>query len=63
MKGTVKFYNAKKNFGFIAGENNNDYFVHKSQLETGLRLKEGTEVEFEPTETEKGLQAEKVTKA
>ena len=33
MKGTVKFFNAMKGFGFITGEDGKDYFVHQ----TGLR--------------------------
>ncbi|HIP49363.1 MAG TPA: cold shock domain-containing protein [Lutibacter sp.] len=55
-KGTVKFFNEAKGFGFIIEEDsNNEYFVHV----TGLidRIAEGDEVEFELKEGKKGLNA------
>ncbi len=55
-KGTVKFFNEAKGFGFIIEEDsNNEYFVHV----TGLidRITEGDEVEFELKEGKKGLNA------
>jgi len=55
-KGTVKFFNEAKGFGFIVEEDsNNEYFVHV----TGLidRIAEGDEVEFELKEGKKGLNA------
>ena len=42
MKGTVKFYNVMKRFGFITGEDGRDYFVHVTGLKPGVRLFEGT---------------------
>lgn len=64
MKGTVKWFNAKKGFGFISDENGNDVFVHFSALQMdGFKvLDEGDEVEFEVIEGEKGPQAANVTK-
>ena len=49
MKGTVKWFNAKKGFGFISDENGNDVFVHFSALQMdGFKvLDEGEEVEFD----------------
>ena len=49
MKGTVKWFNAKKGFGFISDEEGNDVFVHYSGLQMdGFKvLDEGDEVEFE----------------
>ena len=46
MKGTVKWFNAKKGFGFISDENGNDVFVHFSALQMdGFKvLDEGEEV-------------------
>lgn len=55
-KGTVKFFNNAKGFGFIKdAESDNEYFVHV----TGLidEIKENDEVEFELTEGKKGLNA------
>lgn len=64
MKGTVKWFNAKKGFGFISDEEGNDVFVHFSALQMdGFKvLDEGDEVEFEIIDGEKGPQAANVTK-
>ena len=64
MKGTVKWFNAKKGFGFISDEEGNDVFVHFSALQMdGFKvLDEGGEVEFEVIDGEKGPQAANVTK-
>ena len=64
MKGTVKWFNAKKGFGFISDEEGNDVFVHFSALQMdGFKvLDEGDEVEFEVIDGEKGPQAAHVTK-
>lgn len=58
MKGTVKWYNPRKGYGFIEPEEaGEDIFVHQSAIADGVFLNEGDEVEFEVEETEKGLQA------
>lgn len=64
MKGTVKWFNVKKGFGFISDEEGNDVFVHFSALQMdGFKvLDEGDEVEFEVVNGEKGPQAANVTK-
>ena len=64
MKGTVKWFNAKKGFGFISDETGNDVFVHFSALQMdGFKvLDEGDVVEFEVIDGEKGPQAANVTK-
>nr|WP_321224689.1 cold shock domain-containing protein [uncultured Psychroserpens sp.] len=55
-KGTVKFFNDTKGFGFITEEgSNNEHFVHISGLIDEIR--EGDEVEFDLTEGKKGLNA------
>ena len=63
MKGTVKWFNAKKGFGFISDEEGKDVFVHFSALQMdGFKvLDEGDEVEFEVIDGEKGPQAANVT--
>lgn len=63
-KGTVKWFNNQKGFGFISDEDGNDVFVHYSGLNMdGFKsLEEGQEVEYEVVEGEKGPQATNVTK-
>ena len=64
MKGTVKWFNAKKGFGFISDETGKDVFVHFSVLQMdGFKvLDEGEEVEFDVVNGEKGPQAANVVK-
>ena len=64
MKGTVKWFNAKKGFGFISDESGKDVFVHYSALNMdGFKvLEENESVEFDVIEGEKGPQAANVTK-
>jgi len=57
MNGTVKWFNNTKNFGFVTGEDDNDYFVHGSQVPDDMRITEGTTVTFDLKKTEKGKQA------
>ena len=63
-KGTVKWFNNQKGYGFISDEQGNDVFVHFSGLnmEGFKSLEEGQEVEFEVTEGAKGPQAVNVVK-
>jgi len=62
VKGKVKFYNERRSFGFIAGEDGKDVFVHKSDIPEGTILEENDEVEFEVTETDRGIKAINVKK-
>jgi len=57
MKGTVKFFNTGKGFGFIAGEDGNEYFVHQSALPEGIALNEGDEVTFDVEQGDRGPKA------
>jgi CspA family cold shock protein len=61
-KGTVKWFNNDKGFGFIAREKGEDVFVHfKAIVSDGYKsLTEGQSVEFAVTQGQKGLQAEDV---
>ena len=63
MRGTVKWFNKFKNFGFITLEDGGkDVFVHSSGVKQGEELKEGDKVTFDIKESEKGPQAVNVTK-
>jgi len=62
MKGTVKFFNSSKGFGFITGEDGTDYFVHSSGLKEGAFIGENDAVEFEPTQGDRGPKAVNVSK-
>ncbi len=63
-RGTVKWFNNQKGYGFITPENGNDVFVHHSAIKAeGYRsLEEGQQVEFEITTGPKGEQAINVVK-
>ncbi|OGY44272.1 MAG: hypothetical protein A2729_04190 [Candidatus Buchananbacteria bacterium RIFCSPHIGHO2_01_FULL_39_14] len=60
MEGSVKFFNRKKGFGFIHGEDGQDYFVHFSALPRGVFLRDNDKVSFESAQGERGLKAENV---
>ena len=61
-QGTVKWFNDKKGFGFIVGEDGKDVFVHHTAIlgEGYKTLKEGEEVEFEVVKGPRGDQATKL---
>ncbi len=63
-KGTVKWFNNQKGYGFISDEAGHDVFVHYSGLNMdGFKsLDEGAAVEYDVVEGEKGPQAVNVTK-
>lgn len=63
-KGTVKWFNQKKGYGFILSEEGKEIFVHFSSIQgEGFKtLREGEEVQFEITQGDKGEQATSVVK-
>ncbi|MDZ7318531.1 MAG: cold-shock protein [candidate division KSB1 bacterium] len=63
-KGTVKWFNSSKGYGFITREQGDDIFVHYKAIQgEGYKsLKEGEQVEFDVEQGPKGLQAANVKK-
>ena len=61
MEGSVKFFNRKKGFGFIAGDDGKEYFVHFTGLAKGTFLRDNDRVSFEGGEGDRGLKASNVT--
>jgi len=63
-KGTVKWFNESKGFGFIEQENGNDVFVHYSAIQGNdfKTLKEGQTVSMDVSKDHKGLKASNVVK-
>ena len=64
VKGTVKWFNSRKGYGFITSEEGGDVFVHYSALagddDQYKTLNENDKVEFDVTEGQKGPQASNV---
>ena len=64
MKGTVKWFDSDKGYGFISSEEGKDIFVHFSAIQSeGYKsLQEGDQVEFDVKDGDRGPQAANVTK-
>jgi cold shock protein len=62
MKGTIKWYNSRKGYGFILGEDGKDIFVHRSNVPAEMTLNEGDKVDYETEDTERGPKAINIKK-
>jgi len=61
MKGKVKFFNRQQSFGFIAGEDGKEYFVHESGIKQGS-IDENDDVTFDVEDGDRGPKAINVEK-
>jgi len=59
--GTVKWFDRRKGYGFIEGDDCGKVFVHRTALGPGLRMRTGARVAFDLVETDRGRQALEVT--
>ena len=64
VQGKVKWFDPKKGYGFIVGPEGQDVFVHYSQIQgDGFKsLKDGEDVEYDLIDSDKGWQAQAVTR-
>ncbi len=58
--GKIKFFNQEKRFGFIAGEDGQDYFFHGSKVQQGISPDKGLTVTFDPRKGQRGMEAHNV---
>jgi cold shock protein len=63
MNGKVKFFNESKGFGFIAGEDGKEYFMHLSSIAPGTKLAENDAVTFDIAQGDRGPKAANVKKS
>ena len=62
MKGTVQFFNQMKGFGFIAGEDGKEVFVHQTALAEGVTLQDNDSVTYDVEQGDRGPKAVNVKK-
>ena len=63
MKGTVKWYNSRKGYGFITGEDGKEVFVHRTAIPAETSLNDGDQVHFDVETSDRGPQAKNIKKA
>jgi len=62
MKDTVKWFNDRRGYGFINGENGKDIFVHRNDLSLEINLNENDQVEYKIGDSDRGPKATDVKK-
>ena len=55
--GKVKFFNRRKKYGFITGDDGEDYFFHESGLTEGIYVKDEDKIEFKVVDGDRGKKA------
>ena len=61
LSGKIKVWNQGNGWGFIEGEDGEDYFLNIKNLRAGLTIRIGLRVKFDTEETQQGPQAVNVT--
>ena len=61
ITGTVKNWDNLKGWGFIEGDDGQDYFAHASKVRAGQAIRAGLKVKFDTYETSRGSEAENIS--
>ena len=61
ISGTVKSWNQSQGWGFIEGDDGEDYFIHASKVRKGQSISHHSRVKFDVSQGQRGLEAENVT--
>jgi len=61
ITGMIKIWHRDKGWGFISGDDGDDYFVNAANVRSGQRLRVGLKVKFDAAETSRGTIAENVS--
>ena len=61
LYGYIKKWNQQNGWGFIRGDDDNDYFVNMSNVRRGVTLREGAKVKFDSSCGQRGDEAENVS--
>ena len=61
ISGTIKNWNQNQGWGFIEGDDGDDYYLHISKVRKGQKIVENCRVKFDYNEGQKGREAENVT--
>jgi CspA family cold shock protein len=62
MKGKIKWYNSRKGYGFIVGDDGKDIFLHQNDIPTNVNLNDDDPVEYEIERSDRGPKAKNVKK-
>jgi CspA family cold shock protein len=61
QNGTVKFFNKSKKYGFVKGDDGEDYFFHESGLSEGIYVQDNDKVEFKVVDGDRGKKAVEIS--
>ena len=61
ISGTVKSWNTSQGWGFIEGDDGEDYYIHVSKVRRGQSISDNSRVKFDVSQGQRGPEAENVT--